>query len=32
MCFQDGPVGVRGIDLVSVFPAGVTTGSTWDSK
>ncbi|KAI5837331.1 putative beta-glucosidase L [Morchella snyderi] len=32
MCFQDGPVGVRGTDKVSVFPAGITTGSTWDKE
>ena len=32
LCLQDGPVGLRGVDLVTVFPAGVTTASTWDRE
>lgn len=32
LCLQDGPVGLRGVDKVSVFPAGVTTASTWDRE
>lgn len=31
-CLQDGPVGIRGVDKVTVFPAGVTTASTWDRE
>ena len=31
-CLQDGPVGLRGVDKVTVFPAGVTTASTWDRE
>ncbi|KAL7272909.1 hypothetical protein RUND412_004261 [Rhizina undulata] len=31
-CLQDGPVGLRGVDFVSVFPAGVTTAATWDRE
>ncbi|CAG8956585.1 hypothetical protein HYFRA_00003974 [Hymenoscyphus fraxineus] len=30
ICLQDGPLGVRTTDLVSVFPAGVSTASSWD--
>ncbi|RPA99487.1 glycoside hydrolase [Choiromyces venosus 120613-1] len=32
LCLQDGPVGGRGTDKVSVFPAGVTVGATWDRE
>ncbi|KAF8424818.1 glycoside hydrolase superfamily [Tirmania nivea] len=32
LCLQDGPVGLRGVDLATVFPAGVTTASTWDRE
>ena len=27
ICLQDGPLGVRGTDKVTGFPAGITTGS-----
>lgn len=30
ICLNDGPVGVRGTDGVSVFPAEVNAASTWD--
>lgn len=30
ICFLDGPNGVNRNELVSVFPAGVTTAATWD--
>ncbi|KAF3001609.1 hypothetical protein E8E14_006395 [Neopestalotiopsis sp. 37M] len=30
LCLQDGPNGVNLADLVSVFPAGITVGATWD--
>lgn len=30
LCLNDGPVGVRGTDGVSVFPAEVNAASTWD--
>ncbi|KAI5803591.1 glycoside hydrolase superfamily [Peziza echinospora] len=30
ICSQDGPVGVRYADLVTAFPAGLTTGATWN--
>ncbi|KAH7106678.1 glycoside hydrolase superfamily [Auriculariales sp. MPI-PUGE-AT-0066] len=29
-CLHDSPLGLRFADFVSVFPAGVTTASTWD--
>ncbi|PWZ01225.1 hypothetical protein BCV70DRAFT_159208 [Testicularia cyperi] len=29
-CYQDGPAGVRASDFVTVFPAGVTTGATFN--
>jgi beta-glucosidase len=32
LCLQDGPVGVRTADLVSVFPAGIAAAATWDRK
>ena len=32
LCLNDGPTAVRGADLVTVFPAGVTTGATWDKE
>lgn len=30
LCLQDGPMGVRFADSVTVFPAGVTVAGTWD--
>ncbi|KAJ3580052.1 hypothetical protein NPX13_g512 [Xylaria arbuscula] len=30
ICYSDGASGVNRADLVTVFPTGVTTGSTWD--
>lgn len=30
LCLQDGPLGVRFADRVSVFPAGITVASSWD--
>ncbi|WYZ39661.1 hypothetical protein EsH8_IV_000002 [Colletotrichum jinshuiense] len=32
ICMQDGPNGINIADLVSVFPAGITTASSWDKK
>ncbi|RPB08473.1 hypothetical protein P167DRAFT_608728 [Morchella conica CCBAS932] len=31
LCAQDGPLGVRYADLITAFPAGITTGATWDA-
>ena len=31
LCLQDGPLGVRYALDVTAFPAGITTGSTWDT-
>ncbi|KAF2132296.1 glycoside hydrolase family 3 protein [Dothidotthia symphoricarpi CBS 119687] len=30
LCLQDGPLGVRATDHNTAFPAGITTGATWD--
>ncbi|OLN87454.1 putative beta-glucosidase A [Colletotrichum chlorophyti] len=30
ICMQDGPVGIRFADYVSVFPSGQTSAATWD--
>ncbi|KAK9771707.1 putative Glycoside hydrolase family 3 protein [Seiridium cardinale] len=30
LCLHDGPAAIRAADLASLFPAGVTTGATWD--
>lgn len=30
MCLLDGPATVGRSELVSVFPAGITTAATWD--
>lgn len=30
LCLQDGPLGVRNTDHNTAFPAGITTGATWD--
>ncbi|KAM5353228.1 hypothetical protein ACJZ2D_016878 [Fusarium nematophilum] len=32
LCLQDGPVSLRTVDYVSVFPAGVTIASSWDKE
>ncbi|KAF4440063.1 hypothetical protein F53441_12385 [Fusarium austroafricanum] len=32
LCIQDGPIGLRLGDLVSVFPSGVTAAATWDRQ
>lgn len=32
LCLEDSPAGVRFADLVSVFPAGITTAATFSSK
>ncbi|KAG9750753.1 glycoside hydrolase family 3 protein, partial [Aureobasidium melanogenum] len=31
-CLQDSPVGVRYTDFVSLFPAGINVGATWDKR
>ncbi|KAI8630181.1 glycoside hydrolase family 3 protein [Xylariaceae sp. FL1651] len=30
LCLQDGPLGVRPTDNITAFPAGITTGATWN--
>lgn len=30
LCLQDSALGVRDTDNVTAFPAGITTGATWD--
>jgi beta-glucosidase len=30
LCLQDGPLGIRNTDHNTAFPAGITTGATWD--
>ena len=30
LCLQDSALGVRSTDHVTAFPAGITTGATWD--
>lgn len=30
LCLQDGPLGIRNTENNTAFPAGVTTGATWD--
>ncbi|RMJ21568.1 hypothetical protein PHISP_07565 [Aspergillus sp. HF37] len=32
LCLQDGPLGLRGADHVTAFPAGLTTGATWNRE
>lgn len=32
LCLQDGPLGVRFADKITSWPAGITTGGTWDKK
>ncbi|KKY15554.1 putative glycoside hydrolase family 3 protein [Phaeomoniella chlamydospora] len=30
LCLQDGPLGIRFADKITSFPAGITTGATWN--
>lgn len=30
ICYQDGPLGVRSVDKVTAFPAGIAAASTWN--
>lgn len=32
ICLQDGPLGVRFADKITSWPAGITTGGTWDKE
>ncbi|PUU83842.1 glycoside hydrolase superfamily [Tuber borchii] len=32
LCLQDGPLGIRFADSITVFPAGITTAATWSRK
>lgn len=32
LCMEDGPLGVRFADLITAFPAGITTGATFNEK
>lgn len=32
LCLQDGPVGIRFIDHITAFPAGITVGATWNRE
>ncbi|ETS80670.1 beta-glucosidase F [Pestalotiopsis fici W106-1] len=32
LCLQDGPLGVRTTDNITAFPAGITTGATWNKQ
>lgn len=32
LCLQDGPLGIRNTENNTAFPAGVTTGATWDKE
>lgn len=32
LCLQDGPLGLRFADNITAFPAGITTGATWNRK
>ena len=32
LCLQDGPLGIRFADNVTAFPAGLTTGATWNRE
>jgi beta-glucosidase len=31
LCLQDGPSGVRGVDMVSAYPSGIHIGASWNS-
>jgi beta-glucosidase len=30
LCLQDGPSGVRGVDMVNSYPSGIHIGATWN--
>ena len=30
LCLQDGPLGIRYVDHITAFPAGITVGATWN--
>ncbi|KAJ5557026.1 CAZyme family GH3 [Penicillium frequentans] len=32
LCLQDGPLGLRFAENISAFPAGITTGATWNRE
>jgi beta-glucosidase len=32
LCLSDGPTAVNRADLVSIFPAGITTAASWDRE
>lgn len=32
LCLQDGPLGIRDADNITAFPAGITTGATWNRE
>ena len=32
LCLQDGPLGIRFADKITAFPAGITTGATWNRE
>ncbi|KAJ5946148.1 CAZyme family GH3, partial [Penicillium verhagenii] len=32
LCLQDGPLGLRFADNITAFPAGITTGATWNRE
>jgi beta-glucosidase len=32
LCLHDGPASIRVADLATLFPAGITTGATWDKE
>lgn len=32
LCLQDGPLGLRFADNITAFPAGITTGATWNHE
>lgn len=32
LCLQDGPLGIRAADQITAFPAGLTTGATWNRE
>ena len=32
LCLQDGPLGIRFADRITAFPAGITTGATWNRE
>ncbi|KAJ6150924.1 hypothetical protein N7470_007518 [Penicillium chermesinum] len=32
LCLQDGPLGLRFADNITAFPAGITTGATWNRQ